>query len=65
MLLKVLKYLRTCYIFYLINEPSIMFGIIDRHMLKKGILSYQTTKFIRNEFTKFLKLGPNIRIFWT
>ena len=43
MLLKVLEYLRTCNIFYLINEPSIMFDIIDWHMLKKDILSYQTT----------------------
>ena len=39
----VLEYLRACNIFYLINGPRIMFGIFDLHMLKKGILSYQTT----------------------
>ena len=46
--LKVLEYLRTCNIFYLINGPRVTFGIFDCHMLKKGILSYQTTKIIRN-----------------
>ena len=42
-LIKVLEYLRTCNILYLINGPRVTFGIFDRHMLKKGILSYQTT----------------------
>ena len=39
---KVLEYLRTCNMFYLINGPCVTFGIFDWHMLKKGILSYQT-----------------------
>ena len=38
-LFKVLEYLRTCNIFYLINAPHVTFGIFDWHMLKKGILS--------------------------
>ena len=41
-LIKVLEYLRTCNIFYLISGPRVTFGIFDLHMLKKGILSYQT-----------------------
>ena len=40
---KVLEYLRTCNIFDLKNGPRVTFGIFDGHMLKKGILSYQTT----------------------
>ena len=41
--LKVLECLWTCSIFYLINWRRVMFGIFDLSMLKKGILSYQTT----------------------
>ena len=40
---KVLEYLRTCNIVYLINGPGVTFRIFDWHMLKKGILSYQIT----------------------
>ena len=41
--IKVLEYLRTCIIFYLINGLRNTFGIFDWHKSKKGILSYQTT----------------------
>ena len=43
-MLKVLEYLRTCNIFYLINGPQVTLGIFDWHMLKKGSLSYQTIR---------------------
>ena len=41
--IKVLEYIRTCNIFYLINGLCVTFGIFDWHILKKSILSYQTT----------------------
>ena len=53
----------TCNIFYLINGSRGTSGIFDWHMLKKGILQYQTTWKNRNLFTKFLKFGPGIGLF--
>ena len=41
--IQVLEYLCTCHIFCLINGSRVTFGIFDWHVLKKGILSYQTT----------------------